>query len=77
MKKIDFNKGWEFCLNDGKDWSQEFGALNGNKIDLPFDFSIIQERMADAPSGSSGGFFQGGVGKYEKSFKDSPSCTGS
>ena len=69
MKKINFNKGWTFCLNDGKDWSAGLNIQNGNIIDLPFDFSIIQERKADAPSGASGGFFQGGVGKYSKSFK--------
>ena len=69
MKKTCFNNGWKFCLNDGKDWSQGFNQVNGDVIDLPFDFSIIQERKEDAPSGASGGFFQTGVGKYSKAFK--------
>lgn len=58
MKKINFNNGWKFRLNE-KEW---------RTIDLPHDFSIEQERHKDAPSGSSGGFFLGGVGEYEKSF---------
>lgn len=67
MKKINFNRGWQFCLNDGKDWDK---AFEGECIvDLPHDFSIIQERSAHAPSGASGGFFMCGVGKYQKSFK--------
>ena len=66
MKKVNFNKGWEFCLNDGKDWDARFESQY--KVDLPYDFSIIQERLKDAPSGVSGGFFQCGVGKYKKTF---------
>lgn len=70
MNKINFNNGWKFVLNDGKDWSQDFANIEGAlTIDLPFDFSIVQQRRADAPSGASGGFFQCGVGKYSKSFK--------
>lgn len=67
MKKIDFNKSWKFCLNDGKDWDARFESEY--TVDLPYDFSIIQDRRADAPSGPSGGFFAGGVGKYQKTFK--------
>lgn len=68
MKKTNFNKGWRFVLNDGLDWdakSEKWDEI----IDLPHDFSIIQKRRADSPTGAHGGFFQGGVGKYQKSFK--------
>ncbi|MBQ8567323.1 MAG: DUF4982 domain-containing protein [Clostridia bacterium] len=58
MKKIDFCKDWLFSLNGEK----------GVMVDLPHDFSIDRERRADAPSSGSGGFFLGGVGKYEKRF---------
>lgn len=58
MKKVNFNKGWSFTLNDEK---QE-------TVDLPHDFSISQQRRADAPSGGDGGFFAGGYGEYEKRF---------
>ena len=67
MKKINFNRGWEFCLNDGKDWDKAFESEC--VVDLPHDFSIIQDRSENAPSGASGGFFRCGVGKYQKSFK--------
>ena len=59
MKKINFNLDWQFSLNNG----------NSVNVNLPHDFSIIQERIKDAPSSSSGGFFQGGYGEYRKSFK--------
>ncbi len=58
MKKIDFCKGWSFSLNGGECVT----------VDIPHDFSIDRERSADAPSMGSGGFFYGGLGKYEKRF---------
>lgn len=36
-------------------------------VDLPHDFSIIQNRDPDSLSGASNGFFPGGLGHYEKS----------
>ena len=68
MKKINFNKGWHFCLNDGRDWDARIEKWD-ETVDLPHDFSFIQKRMADAPSSQHGGYFQGGVGKYQKTFK--------
>ena len=56
MHKQDFNKGWLFQLNEGAQVS----------VDLPHDFSIIQKRSADSPAGWGNGYFQGGVGDYEK-----------
>ncbi|MEM2945948.1 MAG: glycoside hydrolase family 2 TIM barrel-domain containing protein [Thermoproteota archaeon] len=35
-------------------------------VDLPHDFSIIQERDPDAPSGPANGYFPGGMATYEK-----------
>ncbi len=68
MKKINFNDGWNFVLNDGLDWDAKIEKWDAI-VDLPHDFSIVQPRRADAPSGAHGGYFQGGVGKYQKSFK--------
>lgn len=68
MKKINFNKEWHFCLNDGLDWDAKIARWD-TVLDLPHDFSIIQKRESNAPSGAHGGFFQGGVAKYQKSFK--------
>lgn len=35
-------------------------------VDLPHDFSIIQERDPDEPSGPANGYFPGGMATYEK-----------
>lgn len=68
MKKVNFNKGWHFCLNDGLDWDAKMERWDCI-VDLPHDFSFIQPRKKDAPSGAHGGFFQGGVAEYKKNFK--------
>ncbi len=62
MKKINFSKGWEFSLNH-QEWI---------KVDLPHDFSICQERRADAACMDHGGYFFGGYGEYKKSFVAKP-----
>ena len=67
MKKINFNKGWNFVLNDGRDWDAKIEKFD-QVVDLPHDFSFVQKRDPSAPSSCHGGFFQGGVGKYQKSF---------
>lgn len=59
MKKINFNKSWLFSLNDG----------DKSEISLPHDFSICQPRNPENKSNKHGGFFSGGVGTYEKTFK--------
>ena len=68
MKKVNFNKSWHFCLNDGLDWDAKIEKWDA-VIDLPNDFSILQKRSAQAPSGAHGGYFMGGVAKYQKCFK--------
>lgn len=68
MKKVNFNKGWRFVLNDGLDWDAKIEKWD-EVVDLPHDFSIIQKRRPDSRAGAHGGFFQGGVGKYQKTFK--------
>ena len=68
MKKVNFNKGWKFVLNDGLDWDAKIEKWD-EVVDLPHDFSIIQKRRPDSPTAAHGGYFQGGVGKYQKSFR--------
>lgn len=62
MNKIPFSKGWSFSLN----------GAPAVQVDLPHDFSIHQERRADAPSGADGGYFPGGYGVYEKTLVPTP-----
>ncbi len=50
-----------------KQWYFKSGEIsNGNMVDLPHDFSIIQARDPNTLSGASNGYFPGGVGTYEK-----------
>lgn len=59
MNAISFDKNWSFSCSTGT------AAL---VVDLPHDFMISTERTADARTEGAGGFFQGGIGTYEKHF---------
>lgn len=61
--------------NLDRHWFFSFGAsrglpfvpkAQGVTVDLPHDYSILQERDPKAPGGESVGFFPGGVATYEK-----------
>ena len=60
MNKINFNSGWLFKKADGNEWQN---------IVLPHDAMLYEKRTADAPSGSAGGYYQGGKYIYKKIFK--------
>jgi len=53
--------------NFDRQWGFTFGEQT-QTVDLPHDFSIAQRITPDAPSGSSNGYFPGGIGDYEKKF---------
>lgn len=59
MNATSFDKNWSFSCSTGT------AAL---VVDLPHDFMISTERTADARTEGAGGFFQGGIGTYEKHF---------
>lgn len=56
MKRQNFDLNWHFSLNDGEEIL----------VNLPHDFSIGQPRSPDSRMKDSGGYFQGGNGKYRK-----------
>jgi beta-galactosidase len=56
MLRQDFNRKWTF----------KFANLPSEKVDLPHDFSIIQERGPNTKAGRDNGYFPGGVGEYQK-----------
>ncbi len=60
LKKICISKGWKLYAP---------GIDGGQTVDLPNDYAISQPRTADAPGGSSNGYYQGGVGRYVRYFK--------
>ncbi|MFW6309259.1 MAG: glycoside hydrolase family 2 TIM barrel-domain containing protein [bacterium] len=55
MDKFNLDRKWEFTISG-----------ENSTVDLPHDYSIIQERDPDSPGGAHNGFFPGGVGKYKK-----------
>lgn len=54
MRRISFNENWCF---------------KGQPVTLPHDAMLREARRADAPSGSGGAFFEGGIYVYEKTFE--------
>ena len=74
MKTVNFDRSWLFRRSrTAQGWGQQ---PEGMLVDLPHDFSIIQERDPHTPAGGSNGFFPGGVGIYEKTFTMDPAWDG-
>lgn len=59
MDKLDFTKEWIFSKK---------GKNTEKTVRLPHDAMIEEERDANAPSGSAGAFFPGGIYTYKKNF---------
>lgn len=57
MKRIDFNRGWEF---------QKEGSTVTKTVDLPHDAMLEEKRRKDALSGGAGAYFPGGKYYYRK-----------
>ena len=57
-ERITLDRGWSFALNGG--------AVQ--KVDVPHDWSIAFAPHAASPSVGHGGFYDGGVGVYERTF---------
>ncbi len=64
MERINLDRQWNFQLSGTPQnpWPESRTVV----VDLPHDFSIIQKRDPNTPSGANTGFFPGGIGKYEK-----------
>ncbi len=64
MDKYNLDRQWFFIFNvaGGPIAKQPEKII----MDLPHDFSIIQKRDSDSPSGPTNGFFSGGMATYEK-----------
>jgi len=77
MQKLSFDRGWRFRLGDppATHW-QDPNDAGWRTVDLPHDWSIELERLPDAPSQASGGYFQMGRGCYRKTFEASPDWAG-
>lgn len=58
MKKTAWNDNWILKKQDG----------TNRKVTLPHDAMIEEVRSPEAPSGSAGAYFPGGIYTYEKVF---------
>jgi beta-galactosidase len=69
-RKIAFNSGWNFHLNDNL---KDKDTINSNTewriLNLPHDWSIEGAFDEKSPAGVGGGALNGGLGWYKKSFK--------
>jgi len=65
MKRHNFDRQWFFSFGFTSSLSAK--PAESIVVDLPHDFSIIQKRDPNAPSGPANGYFPGGMATYEKS----------
>ncbi len=70
-REIFFNEDWRFFLETGNAVSaagKDFDDSAWRLLDLPHDYSIEQDFDANSPAGANGGYLNGGVGWYRKTF---------
>ena len=69
LRGNSFNAGWKFNRGDVTGaQATTFNDSSWRSLDLPHDWSIELAFNSSSPSGSSGGYLDGGVGWYRKSF---------
>ena len=69
LRGHSFNAGWKFNLGDVSGaQSTTFSDASWRSLDLPHDWSIELAFNSSSPAGSGGGFLDGGVGWYRKTF---------
>ena len=67
-RENNFNKDWKFFLGDNSAAkNQNFNDSGWDSVNLPHDFSIIQEFTTVNAEGESG-YLPGGIGWYRKTF---------
>jgi beta-galactosidase len=66
---VSFDTAWKFHLGDvsGAE-ATSFDDQSWTSLDVPHDYSISQPFSQSSASGSGGGYLDGGVGWYRKSF---------
>jgi beta-galactosidase len=67
---VSFDADWRFHLGDAKGAeATDFSDGDWRKLDLPHDWMIEQPFNQKSPAGAGGGYLDGGIGWYRKSFK--------
>jgi beta-galactosidase len=73
----DFGSSWKFNLGDVTGAEQAaFDDSGWRTLDVPHDWSIELAFNANSPAGSGGGFLDGGIGWYRKTFTLDPGASG-
>ncbi|HSY24003.1 MAG TPA: glycoside hydrolase family 2 TIM barrel-domain containing protein [Polyangiaceae bacterium] len=77
LRGTDFGAGWEFNLGDVSGaQATSFDDSGWRSLDVPHDWSIELPFDSNSPGGSGGGFLDGGIGWYRKTFTLDPSVSG-
>ncbi|MBX7292788.1 Ig-like domain-containing protein [Clostridium chauvoei] len=77
QRKILFNDGWTFNLGDVPAAKEkDFDDSSWRSLNLPHDWSIELDFNKNSPATHEGGFLDGGIGWYRKSFVLPPSMKG-
>jgi len=67
---VSFDADWRFHLGDVKGAeSPDVSDADWRKLDVPHDWMIEQAFDRQSPGGAGGGYLDGGVGWYRKTFK--------
>jgi beta-galactosidase len=67
---VSFDADWRFHLGEVKGAeAADFSDADWRKLDLPHDWMIEQPFDRKSPAGAGGGYLDGGVGWYRKTFK--------
>lgn len=73
----DFNSGWKFNRGDVTGAEQtSFSDSAWKSVDVPHDWSIELAFNSNSPAGSGGGYLDGGIGWYRKTFTLDSSWSG-
>ncbi|WP_372757228.1 glycoside hydrolase family 2 TIM barrel-domain containing protein [Mariniflexile sp.] len=67
---IDFNADWKFTLKDNPEFSNpEIEISNWKPVQIPHDWAFEKGISENGAQGASGGYFDGGIGWYQKTFE--------
>jgi len=73
----DFDNNWEFFLGDDSSAKNpDYNDASWRTLNLPHDWSIEGKFDSSSPAKSDGGYLNGGVGWYRKTFSVSTSSKG-
>ncbi|MBQ6522004.1 MAG: DUF4982 domain-containing protein [Atopobiaceae bacterium] len=69
MQTIELAEGWSF-------WRNAEGTGEAQRVRVPQDAMLSEPRSADAPTGSAGSYFPGGIYRYERTIEVLPAWEG-